>query len=397
MLYADHDLSPLPDARRPSPPLPAQAYLDETLFAREQDVIFRQSWLIACHENDVPDPGDYLAFQVEGDPVVVVRGHDGEVRAFLNVCRHRAARIFEGQGTCPGRIVCPYHGWTYDLDGSLIGIAAREQQFPGVDPANYGLHRISLEVLHGFVFVRVSPDGPTLAEDWAPFDDDLRAFRWAEMHPIQPITNEIWQCNWKVAWDNFLESYHVPIGHPGLNRLMDGNRWEGRTLMNGVGLGFGPLREGRSPVLSERVYQELHDRNAERFPERLRGKWGYAHMNPNLGFGIYPEMIDFFQVLPLGLDRSLIRYGVYGLPDDSREVRVMRKLNVRINSLVNAEDRDLCLRVQQGLRTAGYAPGPLASGEIGVSQFHDYIRARLPEVDQLAPARARPVAVGAAE
>jgi phenylpropionate dioxygenase-like ring-hydroxylating dioxygenase large terminal subunit len=112
-------------------------------------------------------------------------------------------------------------------------------------------------------------------------------------------------------------------------------------------------------------------------------------------------MIDFFQVLPLGLDRSLIRYGVYGLPDDSREVRLMRKLNIRINALVNAEDRDLCLRVQQGLRTADYAPGPLAQGEVGVSQFHDYVRTRLPEVDDLAPAghapAPRPVALGAAE
>ncbi|TLY59515.1 MAG: Rieske (2Fe-2S) protein, partial [Gammaproteobacteria bacterium] len=153
--------------------LPAWIYRDAEFFERERDCVFRGSWQLVCHLSDVPQPGDFHTFEFLGESVLVLRGEDGAVRAFHNVCRHRAARLLDGpRGHCGRRITCPYHAWTYGLDGRLIGVPNRDS-FTGLNPARHGLVPLEHEVFMGFIFVRFAPGLPGVHEMAAPYAREL--------------------------------------------------------------------------------------------------------------------------------------------------------------------------------------------------------------------------------
>jgi phenylpropionate dioxygenase-like ring-hydroxylating dioxygenase large terminal subunit len=364
----------LPAERRP---LPAWVYGSAELLALELELVFRRSWLLACHASDLPEPGSYFVLDLGRDSVLLLRGEDGEIRAFRNHCRHRAARLLDGSGQCRKRLACPYHGWSYDLTGRLRAIP-RAGGFAEPDHATLSLHPVAVEQLGGFVFARLAGDGPAVAELWGPLARRLEPYRPAELQPLQPISTEIWDCNWKVAFDNYLESYHVPVAHPGFNRLAVGE--DGEMRDSGVTRGGFRLRPSPSSEPDEARYQELSARCAGHLPPALRRYWDQYSMLPNLGLDFYPECMDFFQIYPLDERRTLVRAGVYALPDADPEMAELRRLNLSINAAVNAEDRELCRRVQAGLDSYGYEPGPFSAEECAVLQFHDFLRERVPPI-----------------
>ena len=187
----------------------------------------------------------------------------------------------------------------------------------------------------------------------------------------------MWDVNWKVAWDNYLENYHIPLGHPGLNRLVrENNVWE--ELSSGVGYGEFELRDKLSKIPEERQYQELFHHANKRMPDELQNKWVQFGFAPNLGIDLYPEMLDTFQLIPLAPDKTMVRAAYYGHRNPTAEERELRRLNILINDSVNNEDRELCTRVQQGLQTHGYAPGPLSLSESAIFNFHEMVRALVP-------------------
>jgi phenylpropionate dioxygenase-like ring-hydroxylating dioxygenase large terminal subunit len=262
------------------------------------------------------------------------------------------------------------------MDGSLMAIP-QDQHFPDVDKSKFGLHQIQLETLHGLMFVRVKGDGPSLAEHFGNMDRYLEMYDVANYVQCAESTTQIWNCNWKVAWDNYLENYHIPIGHPGLNRLlceMD----EGEGLSSGVDYGIFELRSKPSNVEVERQYQKMSVHAQARIPEEIRNKWIQYGVAGSHGLDFYPEMLDVFQIIPLSYDRTLIRAAYYGHPDPTPEEQELRRLNMEINDSVNGEDKTLCERVQKGLQTSGYAPGPLSQLEVGIHFFHQMIRKLLP-------------------
>ncbi len=366
--------------------LPAWVYSHPEMTRLELERIFRPSWQIVCHVNSLPKPGDFVTFDMGVDSVVAVRDRDGTVRAFHNVCRHRGARLLDGHGHCAGTVLCPYHGWSYNYAGDLIGVPSRET-FPGLKREDYGLKPVHLQVLMGFVFVCMSDDPPPLKERWAPFLDELAPYRFEEMVPLGPITSADWDVDWKVAMDNYLESYHVPIGHPGLQRMFTPD-YEDQRAASDIARGTSWLREQPSSQWSERFYQSLVERTATHLPDAYKRAWRFYSLLPNLGVDVYPEQMDFFQVLPLAPGKCRIRYGIFGLPDDRREMRVLRALGTRINRSVNTEDHTLCLRVQRGLASPSYTPGPLSSIEKWMAAFHSQLEAKIPEVRlPVAPAR----------
>ncbi len=379
------------DDQRPTEPgrsraMPAWVYSHAEMTRLELERILLPSWQMLCHVSSLREPGDYVTLDVGPESVVAVRDRDGTVRAFHNVCRHRAARLLDGTGNCGGGITCPYHGWTYRHDGSLIGLAARES-FPGLDRAEHGLREVHTEVAFGFVFVSITGNPPPVASLWGTMADDFAPYRFDQMVPLSPISQEVWEVDWKVAMDNYLESYHVPIGHPGLNRLCSPD-YEDQAGVPGVARGVSWIRPQPSTRWSERMYQEMVGRVTEHLPEPNRRCWRFYSMLPNLGIDVLPEQMDFFQVLPDGPGRCIIRSGVYGLPDARREMRVVRYLGQRINRQINNEDRWLCGRVQRGLGSRGYSPGPLSELEGWMREFHDLLRERIPET-RLAAAPAR--------
>jgi len=357
--------------------LPAWVYNNAELLRLELERVLKPSWQIVCHVNSIPKAGDFQTFDLGPESIMVLRDRDGSIRAFHNVCRHRGARLLDGAGNCPTAITCPYHGWTYRHDGGLIGMPVRES-FPGLDRSQHGLRPVRVDIALSFVWVCLAGDPPPIAKVWGELANELAPYRLADMVPLGPITQESWPVDWKIAMDNYLESYHVPIGHPGLYRMFSPD-YEDQKAVPGVARGLSWMREHDSPRWAEGQYQRLIGKVATHLPPELRRCWRFYSALPNLGIDVFPDQMDFFQVLPDGPGRCLIRGAVFGLPDERREMRAVRYLSSRINTQVNNEDKWLCGRVQRGLASPGYRPGPLSQLERWMLEFHDLLRARIPE------------------
>jgi phenylpropionate dioxygenase-like ring-hydroxylating dioxygenase large terminal subunit len=307
----------------------------------------------------------------------VLRDRDGSIKAFHNVCRHRGARILDGSGSCPATITCPYHGWSYRQDGSLIGVPMRDS-FPDLDRAEHGLRPVRVDTALGFVFVCLSGDPPPVSKTWGKLAEELAPYRFEEMVPLAPISTDVWNVDWKIAMDNYLESYHVPIGHPGLYRMFTPD-YEDQAAVPGVARGLSWMRGQPSSRWSERMYQSLIGKAAAHLPEKLRGCWRFYSALPNLGIDVFPDQMDFFQLLPGGPGKCIVRGTTFGLPNASAELLAARFLSNRINMQVNNEDKWLCARVQRGLASGSYKPGPLSNIEGWMYEFHNLLREKIPE------------------
>ena len=356
--------------------LPARLYYDPGFFELERQRLFRQSWQVVCHVNDVPLAGDYHTLDFLGEKFVVLRGDDGVVRAFHNVCRHRAARLADGdRGNCGHRLVCPYHAWSYGLDGTLKGVPAW-QGFKNLDLKQHGLVPVAREIWRGFVFVRLEGGLPSVAEMMAPYDDEIALYGLETMVPQGRVTLRPRPVNWKNIGDNYADGLHIPVAHPGLTRLFAGSyALEARPWVDKMS---GKITERPSPNWAERSYQALLSA-FDYLPAERRRDWNYYRLWPNVAFEIYPDQIDFMQFIPVSPTESLIREISYVRPDARREVHAARYLNWRINRQVNAEDTVLIARVQSGMMTSEYVSGPLSPEETCLSSFARRLRAAIPE------------------
>jgi phenylpropionate dioxygenase-like ring-hydroxylating dioxygenase large terminal subunit len=357
--------------------LPAWVYSHPDLARLEIDRVLKPSWQIVCHINSIPRSGDYETLDLGPESVLVLRDRDGSIRAFHNVCRHRGARLLDGSGNCPATITCPYHGWSYRQDGSLIGVPKRDS-FPSLDRAEHSLRPVRVDTALGFVFVCLAGDPPPVANTWGKLADELAPYRFEDMVPLAPISSDVWNVDWKIAMDNYLESYHVPIGHPGLYRMFTPD-YDDQASVPGVARGVSWMREQLSTRWSEARYQTLVGRATPHLPEALRRCWRFYSALPNLGIDVFPDQMDFFQLLPGGPGKCIVRGTTFGLPGASEELRAVRFLSNRINTQVNNEDKWLCQRVQRGLGSSSYKPGPLSRLEVFMHEFHNLLRERIPE------------------
>ena len=378
MNNATRPVTSLPEPTQHGEALPPHAYNDPSLLAQELEEFFLKNWQFAGHANEIPNAGDYLNFEMANNSVILVRGEDKEIRAFQNVCRHRASRLLEGEsGHCNKVIQCPYHGWAYNLDGGLRGVPSIDS-FPPLDKSAMGLREVRLENMHGLLFVKII-DAPGLgvAESFGDCIEYVRAYDLENYVRIADPIEQIWNANWKVAWDNYQENYHIPVGHPGLNRMLEVPEDED-AYSSGVSYSVFPLSKERSSVPLEARYQELAHLADHRVAEKFQRQWFQVGYPNNLGMDFYPEMLDLFQVIPLAVDKTLIRASFYGPKDCSTEEQELRDVNIAINTIVNDEDKTLCERVQKGLQQSNYTPGPLSLNESAVAFFHDSVREKIP-------------------
>ena len=356
--------------------LPGWIYRDADFLEAEKERIFAASWQIVCHLSDIPHPGDYHTLEFLGEPLVAVRGSGHEVQAFFNVCRHRAARLLDGaSGHCASRIVCPYHAWTYDFDGRLAAVPHRKE-FADFSPDLYALKPVETEVYKGFVFVRLKPGLPSVADMLAPYESELAAYRLEELQPIGRVTLRTRHVNWKNVTDNYSDGMHITVAHPGLTRLF--GQSYGIEAQPWVDKMSGYLRDVPSSQLSERMYQATLPRSPHLADERQR-LWIYFKLWPNIAFDIYPDQIDFMQMIPISPTETLIREIAYAHPDSRREMRAARYLNWRINRRVSVEDKALIERVQAGMGSRSYSPGPLGRNEVSLRSFAVRMRELIPE------------------
>jgi carnitine monooxygenase subunit len=355
--------------------LPGWVYHDPDYFRIEMARLIRPSWQIVCHASDIPAPGDWRTLDLLGESVIVIRGADGVVRAFANVCRHRGSRLVDGEAGCAKRLTCPYHAWTYAADGRLVGVPQRED-YPDLDPARLGLIPIELEAWHGFLFVRLeNRSGPGIGVMMAPYEAEVAPYRLAEVEAIGRITLRPRDVNWKNVADNYSDGLHINIAHPGLTRLFGGEY----AIEAGehVDRMSGELVAEPSANLSERAYQAF-------LPGEDR-RWLYYKIWPNVAIDLYPDQVDFMHFVPVGPTETLIREISYALPDTRREMKAARYLNWRINRRVNAEDTMLIRRVQQGMGSSFYAPEPLGRSEVCLRSFARKLRRLIPETRQATP------------
>lgn len=355
--------------------LPAWTYSDPDFMALEREKVFLPAWHLVCHESDIPAVGDYATFKMFGEIAFVVRGKDGEIRAFHNVCRHRAARLVDGhQGNCGRSVVCPYHAWTYQLDGRLSGVPFIEQ-YENFEKSEHGLTPVECARFGGFVFIRFRSGGPALKDYMAPVADEIALYRTAEMKPLRKIGERVREVNWKNATDNYCDALHIPVAHWGLNDLV-GPTYR-LSIDRGVFKIFGDLEEGRGPSRSNEAYKAVLPR-VDHLPEERQRLWTYWKLWPGLMFDVYPDQVDFMQFIPLTATSCILRESAYALPDARREMKAARYLNIRINRDVNREDKDLIERVQAGMGSSSFTAGPLGREEICLRHFAEEMREAIP-------------------
>lgn len=347
--------------------LPTWVYHDPKFHSLEMEHLFRRSWLMVGHANEARQPGDYITLDVADDRVFVIRGRDGKLRAFDNVCRHRASRVVKGEiGSCSNSIVCPFHGWSYGFDGRLGDVPAG-QNFPGLEKSKIALPELQLEEWMGFVFVRFTGDGPSVSEQLAPVHDEARLYRFEDMRPWGERTRIDCNFNWKLFIESDSRRHRNPLGRPEPR----GTSARSRAVPD----------DPESTTWSERMYQQLLP-EVETLPKELRHVSNYYTVFPTAVLRVSPDLVDCYQVIPFGPDKCRLQSFRVAHDDTRREMRAARYLTSRIARQSVKEDLDFCSWTHSGVRSSRYQGGFLSEQEVGVRRFQDRIRALL-SVDQL--------------
>lgn len=358
----------------PPAALAPRLYTDPAVLQAEQELIFERTWQLAGHVSALPRTGSYVTCRAGTQPVLVVRDEHGGLRAYRNVCRHRASRLLSGSGQCKAAIRCRYHGWTYRLDGSLIGVPEGLSYGERLDKRALGLHPVRVEEMCGLVFVNLDEDAAPLAELVGDLPQRLAPYRIETLRPFAANTGSQ-PANWKVVADNYIEGYHIPIAHPGLMRMLDYKRYD--VTVHDHHLWFdAPLRDKPSSNWLERAYARMVTPMPGLAPADRR-MWRYVWIYPNTALDLYPDQIDYWQIIPDGVDRTTDVSVSFRPAGTDPRTRFVQWANQRLNTLVYHEDVDLVDNVQQGAMTRGYECGPLSEREAGVAWFADRIRSDL--------------------
>jgi choline monooxygenase len=343
--------------------IPASWYIDELVYELELQNVFAQSWQLAGRADQVGNPGQYITSEIAGEPIVVVRGADNILRGFFNVCRHHAAAVMtEPEGTA-NHLRCPYHGWTYSLQGELKGTP----DFTGVcdfDRAANGLSPIEAAVWENWVFVRTETGG----KDLPPTDSSsLEGFLGVDLiTQVRPLDLEslYWMerrhysfdCNWKVFVDNYLDGgYHVPHLHKGLDSVLDYSKY---MIENGEHFCL-----QWSPLVSEGAEAQT---GAVRTGDRALYYWIY----PNFMINWYQGAMDTNLVIPRGVDKTEVIFDFY-FPDVSAAALERNQASIEVGQRIQDEDVAICKSVQRGLNSRAYDAGRLSvRREAGEHLFH---------------------------
>lgn len=341
--------------------IPAEWYVDARVAELERLSVFSKTWQLVARTDQVKAAGEFVTTTVAGEPVVVVRGNDGVLRAFYNVCRHHAAAVVTQACGQASRLQCPYHGWNYGLDGSLKGMP----EFEGVenfDRAQNGLVPIRVETWECFVFVNLDDRASPLTEFLGGLVDRVAPLRIGKLHYFDRRTFNI-HCNWKVFVDNYLDGgYHVPHLHKGLNSVLDYRQY---TIEN----------EDRYCLQSSPMVASEED--AATGATRKGDRAWYFWQHPNLMINCYAGYMDTNLVIPVDADHCTVIFDFY-FGDVSDGAREYNEQSVSVGNRVQEEDLGICEDVQRGLKSRAYRAGRLSvRREAGEQLFHRLLAADL--------------------
>lgn len=343
----------LADART----LPAAVFTEPAIHALEQRSLFDRHWLAVAHAADFDAAGSFVTREVAGERILIVRDATGELRAFFNVCRHRGSRLVEdASGRLRGGIACPYHAWVYEWDGRLR--RAPNMTIDGKGDA-LSLSTMPLVVREGFVFVWIGFE-PTPA----PVLPALKRFGLDRLVRVAQLDYEL-RCNWKIVCANYSECYHCPGVHPQLDRLSD---LSGEGFEDEAGFNGGPMQlrpgVGTLSTSGTSTWRGL-DAASATDPALIH----YWLVYPNLMLGVHPDYLLVHRVWPVVADRCRVDCEVFVLPETAAARDFDPRPVVDFWDLTNRQDWSLCERVQQGVSSRGYRPGPYHPSERCVHAF----------------------------
>lgn len=341
--------------------LPRAVYTSEAVFALEQRALFGATWLAVCREEDLADPGSFVTREIGRERMLLLRGEHEALRAFFNVCRHRGSRLVdEPCGRVQGTVSCPYHGWTYGLDGRLV---SAPRMPAGFDADELPLVPAPLGTREGFVFVSLDPAAPPLAQHLGALPD-LERYGIDALRRARRLEYEV-AANWKTVAENYSECYHCPLVHPQLHRISDvtSGHFESAEAFNG-----GPMR------LRDGV--ETMSTTGKSALAPLPGLAGedlrlvrYYLVYPNLMLGLHPDYVLVHQAWPLGVERTRVTCDFLFPPETIAAPDFDPGGIVEFWDTTNRQDWELCERVQRGAHSAGCVPGPYHPSERCVHAF----------------------------
>jgi len=332
--------------------IPSSWFTEPRFHRLDLEAVFATTWQYVGHLHRLVEPGSWLACEAAGEPVVVVLDLDGNLRAFYNVCRHRGGPLALGDG-CGRVLKCQYHGWTYQLDGTLRGVP-HWNLVELFDRDDYGLVSVRVETWDGLVFVNLDPEAEPLAKVFAGVSETIAPIRLAEMSFHKRVVYDV-QANWKVYVENFLEGYHVPIVHPELMKMYDFSNYE-TEVSEYWSLQHSPLTE------DEHIYGQ-------------GGRASYYCVFPNFMLNILPGRLQTNVIIPVAPDRCRVVFEYCYSDTESEAARARIAEDLEFADHIQDEDIEICEHVQRGLASRGYDRGRFSvKYEGGVFHFQNRLR-----------------------
>ncbi len=353
------------DTAKPRRAMPPTFYTDTDVAAAEEYAVFRQGWICVGRVDEIPNPGDFFTTTVVSEPLVVVRDDAGDVQVLSNVCRHRGSQVAEGSGTAR-QLLCPYHHWSYNLDGGLKR-APLMDEVAGFDPAACGLPRLATEQWMGWVFTNLDGTADPLTPQLTELDPYVAGYHPEEMRTVK-AGPEYWSVNWKCLAENFMEGYHLtPVHLKTLHPMTPTNlcqKIEGRPAFTGYKSHYSPGFEGRPP---------FHPDMSDEQKRMSMMVWIY----PGFVAAISPNSAVYMSLTPTAAQEVQTRWGVVAREDLFAEGTAQDRWDFAAS--FNAEDKVRLVSLQQGLNSHYATAGPLAPADYeGCTwDFYQYLADRL--------------------
>src|SRR5437773_6656396 len=340
--------------------LPQQYFVSDEIFRQEQEQLFSKQWILVGHQSQIVRNGDYFVAEVNDESLIVVRDKNGRIHGFFNVCRHRGTRLKEEACGHASAIQCPYHAWTYRLDGRLIG-APHMDEVPGFDKADYSLRAVNLALWEGVIFINLDENAMPLEEWFAELNGKFSHWNMSILRPAKRVEYDV-QANWKLMFENYSECYHCPGVHPQLQKVSPYDSAE-NDLREGPFLGgFMKINPGKSLTMSGNACA-LGIADKEEEGEEAKHLVFYYSIFPNMLLSLHPEYVMMHQLWPHSPERTLIVCDWLFHPDAFSRKDFRPEDAIEFWDMTNKQDWHVCELSQQGISSRAYQPGPYSSRE----------------------------------
>jgi glycine betaine catabolism A len=353
--------------------LPQRYFVSPELFEEELGKIFANQWVLVGHQSEVSQAGDYFVRAVAKESIVIVRDKNDAVGAFYNVCRHRGTRLCEEERGHVPAIQCPYHAWTYGLDGRLIG-APHMDEVKGFKKEHYSLRKVHAGIWDGFIFVNLANQPDPLEEWFAPLQEKFSQWSLPRLRSAKRVEYHV-KANWKLMFENYSECYHCPGVHPMLSKVSPYDSAQ-NDLTEGPFLGgFMKINPGKSLTMSGDACALSIEQEQEQENDKNGGRVFYYSIFPNMLLSMHPDYVMVHQLWPEAPDRTRIICDWFFHPDAFGRADFNPQDAIEFWDVTNKQDWHVCELSQQGIASRAYEPGPYSSREsIPAAWDRDYLR-----------------------